>query len=365
MRINALLDRPIAFHRIFRTITGSTVAALFLSQAWYWRDKGKDNQGWIYKTQAEWENETGLTRREQERARAELKTLGILHEKKEGIPCRLYFQLDQSRVWDLIEGLEPNGHQVVQIAHTGVADSAIQECAIPPYRSGRSVQTNTETTIQRIHTETTDKREDPEADFLSLGKANFVSFSQEPEINQEPSPEPFITVLPDQPTERRNVPVCDAPTNVAGLAKIRPADTLATQFACKSSASPDYARFKAIYEGFTFTIGANYGVKSKAAQVWQAIEDAGEIDDAFWDGLQAYIALKQRQFSKEGRAIGVKGAANWLLDREWHTALAQEAMHDAARSVGVDLSSPRSVKAGMLQAKNNQMFDAVFGAQSC
>ncbi|WP_275931311.1 hypothetical protein [Aeromonas sp. 1HA1] len=96
MNIN-FLDRPIAFHRPFVAITGSVTAALFLSQALYWAKRCKvhdDGSAWFYKTQADWEEETGLTRYEQEGARKTLRNLEVLKEKRVGLPAQLYFCID-------------------------------------------------------------------------------------------------------------------------------------------------------------------------------------------------------------------------------------------------------------------------------
>ena len=60
--------------RIFITLTGDIKAALFLSQCIYWSDKVKREDGYFYKDANEWEEETGLTRREQIGARKKLKT---------------------------------------------------------------------------------------------------------------------------------------------------------------------------------------------------------------------------------------------------------------------------------------------------
>lgn len=97
-QIDALLDRPIAFHPAFVAITGSITAALMLSQAWYWKDRTADPAGWFYKTQREWQEETGLTRYEQETARRVLKDRGLLEEKT-APPYRLYFRVDKLAVY--------------------------------------------------------------------------------------------------------------------------------------------------------------------------------------------------------------------------------------------------------------------------
>ena len=74
MEIKDLLDRPIAFQRVFVTLTGSVTAALMLSQAVFWNKRvSVEKDGWFYKTIDEWQDETGLTRYEQETARKKLK----------------------------------------------------------------------------------------------------------------------------------------------------------------------------------------------------------------------------------------------------------------------------------------------------
>jgi len=92
MNLNQMLDRPIAYHRVFVELTGSVLAAVMLSQALYWqrRTNGK-NEFW--KTMDEWEEETGLSRREQETARRALRKHGFWKEERKGVPAKLYFQL--------------------------------------------------------------------------------------------------------------------------------------------------------------------------------------------------------------------------------------------------------------------------------
>ena len=93
MSILDALDRPIAFHRVFVELTGSVNAALMLSQAAYWSKRTTLADGWFYKTQEEWTEETGLTRYEQEGARKVLRSLGFWEEKKVGIPSKLNYRL--------------------------------------------------------------------------------------------------------------------------------------------------------------------------------------------------------------------------------------------------------------------------------
>lgn len=89
--LGKLLGRPIAYHRVFVQFAGVT-GAVMLSQAIYWSEKTNDRDGWFWKTIEEWEEETGLTRREQETARRRLG--GVMKCELRGIPARLFFRVD-------------------------------------------------------------------------------------------------------------------------------------------------------------------------------------------------------------------------------------------------------------------------------
>ncbi len=103
-----LLDRPIAFHRVFADLTGSIPAALLLSQALYWQRRCPPNRdGWWWKTADEWFEEARLTRREQQSARKTLVKLGILEETKKGVPCRLWYRLNLNKLMVLIQSAAP------------------------------------------------------------------------------------------------------------------------------------------------------------------------------------------------------------------------------------------------------------------
>jgi hypothetical protein len=89
------LGNPVAYYPKLARITGGVLPNLFLCQMYYWLGKQKDDEGWIYKTQIEIEEETGLTRKEQESARKSLKARGLLKEQFKGCPRRLEFWLDK------------------------------------------------------------------------------------------------------------------------------------------------------------------------------------------------------------------------------------------------------------------------------
>jgi hypothetical protein len=99
------LQKPIAYQRAFRKIAGSTVAAVFLSQCWYWLDKTVDG-GWFYKTATEWEYETGLSRSEQTTARKQLLDKGVLEWVVKGVPKKTFYKIDVARIKELL--VSPN-----------------------------------------------------------------------------------------------------------------------------------------------------------------------------------------------------------------------------------------------------------------
>jgi len=99
--IEILSVKPVVFNPALGELTKSATAGLFLSQLLYWWDKGS-TKGWIYKTIKEMQEETCLSRSEQDRAIRIWKKLGILKVEKSGIPPRRYFQIDIDNLANLL-----------------------------------------------------------------------------------------------------------------------------------------------------------------------------------------------------------------------------------------------------------------------
>ncbi|EAZ0187131.1 hypothetical protein JHG30_003805 [Salmonella enterica] len=114
-----LVDRPIAFQRSFVRLGVGITGALLLSQIVYWQNRMEGQ--WFYKTQTDLEEETGLTRYEQEGARKKLVSCGVLEEVKRGIPAKLYFRVNQERLEELLLG---------ENQHAGMGKTNKQGCGI-------------------------------------------------------------------------------------------------------------------------------------------------------------------------------------------------------------------------------------------
>ncbi len=80
-------------------LTGSPDVARFLAQCLYWSgiEMVQQRQGWFYKSRDEWQAETWLSRYKQEKAREQLKKMGLLEEFRErrNIGIRLWFRLNR------------------------------------------------------------------------------------------------------------------------------------------------------------------------------------------------------------------------------------------------------------------------------
>ncbi|MBK7080409.1 MAG: hypothetical protein IPH55_06520 [Betaproteobacteria bacterium] len=86
-------------------------------------------EGWFWKTAVEWRQEIGLTRREQETARCRLRALGLLEEKRAGMPAKRWFRID---VAALEQQLGPAPAAIDCGPHWIGADSALARRLGPP-----------------------------------------------------------------------------------------------------------------------------------------------------------------------------------------------------------------------------------------
>jgi hypothetical protein len=94
-----VFDLPVTFHRCLVPVTGSITAALMLSQAISsGQASGPQAGGWFTKSREEWEEETGLSRWEQQTARRVLRDGGFLEERRVGLPARLYYRVRSDEV---------------------------------------------------------------------------------------------------------------------------------------------------------------------------------------------------------------------------------------------------------------------------
>ncbi len=129
--ISILGDRPVAYHPMLAKKLGGVEVAIFVSQLLYWTGRSKLPGGWIFKTQAEFEEETGLTRRNQETARRKLKEIGVLDEALRGVPATMHYRLNL----DTLAAILSDTRQ------SSMAEPAKLDCTDQPNLHGGIVQT--------------------------------------------------------------------------------------------------------------------------------------------------------------------------------------------------------------------------------
>jgi hypothetical protein len=149
--IEKLLDRPIAFQRPLAAVAGGALAGLFLSQALYWSQRTSNAEGWFYKTQEEWTEETALTRSEQETVRKHLKARGLIKERRAGLPARLFFQVQKIELFHALE------KQFAEMPQSSLQESRKQDRPKPAIKSAGILQSfkGTETTAETTAETTT------------------------------------------------------------------------------------------------------------------------------------------------------------------------------------------------------------------
>lgn len=98
-----LTDNAVAYHPAYARIGGSVTAGILLAQLMYWTRYSRT--GWVFRTQAQIENETALTEREQNGARRKLRERGLIIEKRRGVPAQLYYQPQFDAIRAALEAL--------------------------------------------------------------------------------------------------------------------------------------------------------------------------------------------------------------------------------------------------------------------
>lgn len=147
----------VGYQRALARAVESHSAGLLLSQFWYWSERiPAERAGWFWKTQVEIEEETVMTRREQETARRVLRGLGILQEQRRGVPAKLWFRINRPAVMRLLKekaGLLNGGNR-----HPSMSETANQERADQTRKPARSRQTNTKNTAETTPSTTAARR---------------------------------------------------------------------------------------------------------------------------------------------------------------------------------------------------------------
>lgn len=181
-----LLSRPIAFHRAYVDLGLGITGALMLSQCVYWRTRTSNPEGWFYKSQSEWQQETGLGRREQETARKRLVQAGFLEEDRRGVPAKLYFRVNtealEAALNALVVSMAESANQECTGEPSSMAESAIQECTEATNSTGGKRQSITEITTETTSEITAERTSEPDRpDSIQPPSKKYDPAPQEPD----------------------------------------------------------------------------------------------------------------------------------------------------------------------------------------
>lgn len=160
--VEDFFDRPIAFHRIFVSLTGSVNAALMLSQAVYWSKRTRNPDGWFYKSGKEWEEETGLGRWEQEGARKTLRGTGIWEENLRGVPATVWYRLDFKLMQEKLLAFDNPSLRKTNKLVCGKTSNKIEE-----YHPTSMRKTDKHLSLSETTTENTQREPAPQASFIN------------------------------------------------------------------------------------------------------------------------------------------------------------------------------------------------------
>jgi hypothetical protein len=164
-----LPNRTVGYSPDLARIVGGATIGLFFSQLLYLSDKGHNPEGWVYKSEAEMGQETGLTKREQQTARRKLLSLGVIAIMRGGFRNTYHFKILWEKLSQVIAGFQraqtvptEKSESVQNVSTEPVQNVPTQP---PEYLQNVSAQwkqnaaTHTrENNIENIETEKTDRK---------------------------------------------------------------------------------------------------------------------------------------------------------------------------------------------------------------
>ncbi len=135
--IQELAGRRVSYSPQIARVSGGATAGILLCQL-LWYAAGEDK--WTQLRQIDIEEQTALTRREQEGARKDLRERGLLEERLVGMPAQLEYRVVIDRLVELLQCTKApnkNGGNV----QTSLDESAKQDCTKAPNKNGGNRQT--------------------------------------------------------------------------------------------------------------------------------------------------------------------------------------------------------------------------------
>jgi hypothetical protein len=146
-----------------RAVGGATIG-LFLSQLLFLSDKGANIEGWVYKSEQEMGQETGLTKREQQTARRKLLSLGVIAIMRGGFRNTYHFKVIWEKLYQVIVGFQrsPNVSTGKNQSVQNVATQSQQNVSTEPPQWQQNVPKEQQQNVATPDTHRENNREDKE-----------------------------------------------------------------------------------------------------------------------------------------------------------------------------------------------------------
>lgn len=157
------IGRSIAYRPKLAKLFGGATAEIFFEQILYWQDKAENQDLGVYKTQAELEEETGLSRKEQETARQKLRAIGVLIETYKRLEHRIYYKIDMVKLNDLLKTFANVQSELSPMPESDIGDS-------PKRTFVNTLDYNT-----RLHTNNNNTPLPPKTDNIDFAEQNTLS----------------------------------------------------------------------------------------------------------------------------------------------------------------------------------------------
>ncbi len=117
--LKALQQKPIAYYRIYKDITSSTVAGVVLSQIMYWGTRYEK----FWKTDSDIMRETGVAPGELRQAKIKIKALPFVVVTIEGVPATTCYAVDWDSAFEYIEDYMESLNKISEIDKTEEKDN--------------------------------------------------------------------------------------------------------------------------------------------------------------------------------------------------------------------------------------------------
>jgi hypothetical protein len=222
-RVKEMLpNRTVGYSPDLARIVGGATIGLFLSQLLYLSDKGHNPDGWVYKSEAEMGQETGLTKREQQTARRKLLSLGVIAIMRGGWKNTYHFKVLWEKLYQVIAGF--------------------QRAQIVPTEKSESVQNVPTEPVQNVPAQPPERLQNVPTQWKQNAATLYRDNKAENRETEETDRENQETWNKTLEQVKKELPVGETPDRLNGTILVEVTDTTATILVPNRTALPWFER---------------------------------------------------------------------------------------------------------------------------